>query len=106
MSDTAALADAIEKARTRYPELKVAHGAYYRNGRREVPWEEATKQPITAACVVGFAMLGGFTGSWSVTSEPILCPAGCGSIAAVIHLNDDHHWSPERIVAWLRDAGG
>jgi hypothetical protein len=36
------------------------------------------------------------------------CPAGCRKqvpiAAMIVHLNDDHRWSRERIVAWLRGS--
>jgi hypothetical protein len=38
------------------------------------------------------------------------CPAGCRKqvpiAAMIVHLNDDHRWSRERIAAWLRGSQG
>jgi hypothetical protein len=36
------------------------------------------------------------------------CPEGCNKRlplnAIILHLNDDHHWTREQIVAWLKQA--
>ena len=37
------------------------------------------------------------------------CPAGCQmrhyTDAVITHLNDDHHWDDDAIVAWLEGLG-
>ncbi len=63
------------------------------------------------ACVVGSMLLGGFPerGIAGWTGHEVPCPQGCPRLSyeggTVPHLNDDHHWSRERIADWLESLG-
>jgi hypothetical protein len=60
----------------------------------------------TTACVVIAAAIGGFHGSWSLLLANRHCPVTlCFRKASVVHLNDDHRWSRERIASWLAEQG-
>lgn len=101
-------ADAVEAGRAAYPAFRVTIGTYYRRGRRAL-WSDpktAVAEGADRACVMGFAMLGdrGTMSMPDLLDVKMHCPVkDCHfSGVTVVHLNDDHRWKPERIVAWLR----
>ncbi len=85
---------------------KQARGDYFRYGRGG---------EVVATCAYGAALLAvGAADKENRDSQPrwpymrrlAVCPArGCGEVHRrsdlVMHLNDDHRWSRERIAAWV-----
>lgn len=95
-----ALADTIEIGRQKHPDWGLTTGVAYRDAKgHEVEYGDSG---IAFACAMGFAEAGGYYGPsvTPVTDRP--CPAGCHAQPGVIHLNDEHGWTPEQIVVWLR----
>ena len=103
--DPTALADAIERGRALHPEWDVAVGTYFRNAKGHEVLSTRGSPTVAAACVMGFALAGGHPVWFGYLDGP--CPAGddlcIGPPLSLSHLNDLHRWSPERIVAWLRE---
>lgn len=61
------------------------------------------------ACVMGAAILGGFTPDAFWRGHSLPCPAcdrrPCADLGTPAHLNDDHRWPRERIADWLEGIG-
>jgi hypothetical protein len=56
------------------------------------------------ACAIAAMGRGGFTGDVPYPHPYPQCPA-CEQPGGVVHLNDDHRWTRERIADWLEGLG-
>jgi hypothetical protein len=65
---------------------------------------------VLATCTIGAARMAGFSSffNWRRAAPPIWCPECVGLRdlgSTIIHLNDDHCWTRERIADWLEASG-
>jgi len=100
------LSEAIRLGAMLHPQ-RFGSYATYRDERGRFCSSNAPIATIAATCALGAASAAGLTTDDAIDSPRFTCPA-CNwhtqRLALVIHLNDRHRWTRERIADWVESV--